>query len=238
MFDLSPLKNALNDIIFGVPFERDFHNAFVLPQMKRPERGNLLIREMQLKNQQATDTLTGEWARYPEDRFWNELRYMYEKAGFPLDANRIKKEYDGILKERKEGQAARARKEAIKNAQKRKEEKEATKTATVLGEDWIVETGSGDPERMTTPFEKNPKFRGHGEKPYLCDKEFDYIACPPMNVPTLFEEKALKFKTFWLTGKTVQVAYSNLGKGYGTKLGKYYFDMFEECSEQRPSPPS
>lgn len=226
MLDLSTLKNALHDIIFGVPFERDFQNHFVLPQLKRPERGDLLVREMQLKNQRATDTLTGEWARYPEDRFWNELRYMYQNAGLPIDANRVKREYENMLRERKEGQAARARKAARDVAERKRKQQENLQKQKV------------DNIKKSIEWPSNPKYQGHDVKPSLCTAEYEYIACPPQNVPTLFEEKAVKIKPYWLRGRTPTIAASNLGKGYGAKIIKYYYDMFDACSEQKPSTPS
>lgn len=169
---------------------------------------------------------------------YDKLYFMWRDGGFPVDARRVLDELREIEKQGKTIQAQMARAEAKRKARQKIEVRKNKKTKKVIGQDWNVEIGSGNRQNNTTDFEINPKYEGHAVEPSLCEAELAYIACPPQNVPTLFEEKALKFKRFWLIGRPPLQASSTLGKGYGEKLGRHYFKMFEVCSDQRPSSPT
>jgi hypothetical protein len=69
----------------------------------------------------------------------------------------------------------------------------------------------------------------------LCPAELNAMV---MHEPTLFENKALKIKPFYISGKSPEETSSLLTrkhkKGFSVTLVKYYFALFKDHSQQQP----
>lgn len=162
------------------------------------------------------------WAKYNYTDFCDALAHWWGEKGFSIRAHYWR-------------QMAARPKPKTKNQKPKTKKAKTDKSGFVDVDDPNFGLNFVNPKHMTAKEAKEVEA-------YLCDAELEAIA---IHQPTLYEDKALEIKPFFLMGQSPEQASSSLerkhrrrsGKkknGYGLSTIKYYFALYRQHSEQRP----